>query len=85
MIQRLGYFIHKWGYLISVAIGVILIISTIGLDIRGVTEVEYYDESRSHTVLPMPIEANYFVGVLIISFGIKKEWISELPVQLGKS
>jgi len=84
MIQRLGDFMHKWGNVVLIAVGVILIISSIGLQLRGVTEIEVYEQNRYKSAMPFFVISNYFVGGLFIILGIKRQWIIDIVKRIRK-
>ncbi|WP_343693204.1 hypothetical protein [Chitinophaga sp.] len=84
MIQRLGFFLRKWGNLTLVVIGVIFILVTIAINLRGITNYEYYDVRRYNSVMHVPLIANYCVGGLMILLGFKKEWISDIGRRLRR-
>ncbi|RFM31532.1 hypothetical protein [Chitinophaga silvisoli] len=77
MIQALGDFLRKWGNVLGISIGVIFILITILMDLRGISQYEYFDFKRNSKV-EMPLVVNYFTGSFIILMGIKKQWISDL-------
>ena len=58
--------------------------STIDLDLRGVSAVEYYDQGRANKVLPLPLGAIYCGSVILILYGIKRQWIIDIAKMIRK-
>jgi hypothetical protein len=84
MIQGIGCFIRKWGSILGVLLGCMLIIASIILQLMKVEYYEYYDLRHNQSVIRVPVFINYFLGVLLILINLKREWITRFREKLKK-
>lgn len=84
MIQELGDFLKKWGNVLVVLLGCILIIVSVILQLMEVEYYEYYDLRRYESVIRVPISINYYIGAFLILISFKRKWFSSIKEKVKK-
>jgi len=84
MIQLIGEFMKKWGSKLSVMFGLLFIGITFVFQLKGIDSYQYYDQRRYNAVIEVPIVVNYFVGLILIVCGFRREWLQELKRKMKR-
>lgn len=76
LVQSINIFFRKWGDIVWVSIGIVIIIATAVLQVIGVKYYEFYDTRRYHAVIRVPVFTNYLLGLLFIVLSFNRKWIA---------